>query len=235
MQTVIIFALLPVFVLLAYIYKKDPNPEPMSCLVKATMYGVLTCLPVATCELLIQHMLFGQGEPTTFLGTISEAFLVAAIPEETVKLLALWLVVRHNPFFDEHFDGIVYAVCVSLGFAAVENVFYLVGNMEQWQSVALGWAFLAVPGHYAFGVLMGYYYSVYHFGSRSRRAAIHILAVPVLGHGVYDMLAMGGMISPGVGAVGFVILLFFCFKLHEVAKDKITAQVEKDREERFRA
>lgn len=52
---------------------------------------------------------------------ITDSLLFAAIPEELAKLFMLWLLLRKNPFFDEHFDGIVYAVCIGLGFAALEN------------------------------------------------------------------------------------------------------------------
>ena len=53
---------------------------------------------------------------STFVEAVGDAFLLAAIPEEVAKLFMLWLLLRKNPFFDEHFDGIVYAVCVGLGF-----------------------------------------------------------------------------------------------------------------------
>ena len=59
-------------------------------------------------ESAISTSLFGADtEPTTLLGTTIDAFLVAALPEEGFKLLALWLILRKNPYFDEHFDGIV--------------------------------------------------------------------------------------------------------------------------------
>ena len=117
-----------------------------------------------------------DGEPTTLIGSTMQAFVVAALPEESFKLLALWLVLRKNPFFDEHFDGIVYAVCVELGFAAVENIFYVFSE-EEWVTVAISRALLAVPGHYAFAILMGYYYSVYHFVDHSPKVAACILRV----------------------------------------------------------
>jgi RsiW-degrading membrane proteinase PrsW (M82 family) len=193
-------ALLPAFLLLLYICKKDPHPEPTGKLVKAFQFGVMICIPVSFVETVIESVLFGGEEPTTLFGTTVMAFFVAAIPEETAKLIALWLVLRKNPYFDEHFDGIVYAVCVSLGFAAIENVFYIVGE-ESWMSVAFSRALLSVPGHYAFGVLMGYYYSMYHFVNRSSNNAVCILLMPVLAHGIYDALAMSGMADPMVGAV----------------------------------
>ena len=106
-------ALLPAILLWVYIWKKDPHPEPTRLLVKAVLWGVAIGLPVSMVEMGIQSMLFGvDGQPTSLVGTTSMAFFVAALPEESFKLLVLWLLLRKNPYFDEHFDGIVYAVCV---------------------------------------------------------------------------------------------------------------------------
>lgn len=221
-------ALLPAILLWIYIWKQDPQPEPTNRLVKAVLYGVIIFIPVAILESAIKQVLLG-GEPTTVFGTTVMAFFVAAIPEESFKLLALWLVLRKNPFFDEHFDGIVYAVCVGLGFAAVENVLYLIGSQENWFSVAIARSLMAVPGHYAFGVLMGYYYSVYHFVDHSPRTAACVLLVPVLAHGVYDTLALSGLVDASIGSIAFFILIYFCIKMHKFAKKKMLAQIEKDR------
>lgn len=214
-------AILPAVLLFLYVWKKDPHKEPFWQLFKAVLFGIAICVPVATVEQMIQGMFFGPGGAASSLfGTTVEAFCVAALPEETAKLLALWLVLRKNPHFDETFDGIVYAVCVGLGFAAVENVFYVLGD-ENWMSVAITRALLAVPGHYAFAVLMGYYYSMYHFVNRSFTNAVRILLVPVLAHGVYDALALSGTVNPVIGGIAFFVLIFFCIKMHKHAQAKM--------------
>lgn len=138
------------------------------------------------------------------------------------------MVLKKNPFFDEHFDGIVYAVCVGLGFAAVENISYVFSH-DDWASVAISRALLAVPGHYAFAVLMGYYYSVYHFVNRSPKVAICVLLAPVMAHGIYDALAMASLVNPYVGGIGFVVLIYFCIKMHKRAQAKVVALVKKDK------
>lgn len=221
-------ALLPAIILFVYICKQDPQPEPTRWLLKATLYGVGICFPVSLLELTIENV-FGLGEPITIVGTTLQAFFVAALPEESFKLLALWLILRKNPYFDEHFDGIVYAVCVGLGFAAIENVFYVVGEEDNWLGVAFTRALLAVPGHYAFAVLMGYYYSLYHFVDRSPRTAVCILLIPVLAHGIYDAIALGGMVNPYVGSISTFVLIYFCVKMHKFAKEKMFAQIDRDK------
>ena len=221
-------AVLPAFLLLLYIWKKDTQKEPTSLLVKAVLLGVAIIIPVAILESGIEAMIFGvEGKPTSLLGTTTMAFVVAALPEETFKLFALWMVLRKNPYFDEHFDGIVYAVCVGLGFASMENIMYVFGE-DDWFSTAIVRALLAVPGHYAFAIMMGYYYSVYHFVDHSPKVAACVLLVPVLAHGTYDALAMSGIVSPVVGGLSFFVLIYFCVKMHKVAKGKVLALVAKD-------
>ena len=225
---IITSAFLPAILLWFYIWKKDTQKEPTSWLVKAMLWGVAICIPVAIVESGIETLLFGlDGKPSSLWGTTTLAFVVAALPEETFKLFALWMVLRKNPHFDEHFDGIVYAVCVGLGFAAFENIMYVLGE-EDWLSTAIVRALLAVPGHYAFAILMGYYYSVYHFVDHSPKIAASVLLMPVLAHGTYDSLAMSGIVSPVVGGLSFFVLIYFCVKMHKVAKAKVLALVEKD-------
>lgn len=222
-------ALLPAALLWLYVWRKDKQPEPVSKLLKAVLLGIVICIPVALIELGIGVLLFGvDGEPHTLFGTAAESFIMAALPEESFKLLALWLVLRKNPYCDEHYDGIVYAVCIGLGFAALENVLYVFGN-DDWLTVGITRALLTVPGHYAFAVLMGYYYSVYHFVNHSRKVAACIFLVPFVAHGIFDTLALSGAVDVYVGGVCFFILILFCVRMHKFAQKKVVALVEKDR------
>ena len=231
MTLAFIAALLPAFLLWLYIWKKDPQKEPTSQLVKAVLWGAVIIIPVGFLEVGIQNILFHGGKPSNIFDTTIEAFFVAALPEESFKLLVLWRFLKKNPYFDEHFDGIVYAVCIGLGFAAVENVFYIIAA-EDWVTVAIARSLMAVPGHYAFAIMMGYYYSRYHFVDPSPKTAVCILLVPFLAHGIYDALAMSGLVDPTIGGVCFLILIYFCVKLHKKAKSKIIAQIERDNAER---
>lgn len=226
---ILIVALLPAALLWWYIWKRDQKKEPTKLLVKATCYGVLICFPIALVEILISTILFGpDGQPTTLIGTTANAFLVAAIPEETFKLLALWLILRKNPYFDEHFDGIVYAVCVGLGFAGFENILYLFQNIEDWMSIAFFRSLMAVPGHYAFAILMGFYYSKYHFVDHSRRTAVMILVAPVLAHGLYDALLMTSMVNAVLGGLCFIITVVLLCRLHVYARKKVFSMIDTD-------
>ena len=227
-------AVLPAILLWLYTCKKDAQPEPMSQMLKAFLYGALICVPVALVEQWLSVLLFGpDGTPSTLTGSTAQAFLVAAVPEEAFKLLALWLILRKNPFFDEHYDGIVYAVCVGLGFATIENLGYVLSHTDAWFAVAVSRALLAVPGHYAFAVFMGYYYSLYHFGHKSTKNLLSIFFIPVLAHGCYDAFAMSGSVEPVLGGISFILLVYLCIKMHKNARQKIRDQVNRDRQERL--
>ncbi len=225
-------AILPVAFLWMYVWKQDTKKEPLAQLLKGLIYGALICIPVVFVESAISMLLIGPGgEPQTLGDTTLLSFLGAALPEEGFKLLALWLLLRKNPYFDEHFDGVVYAVCVGLGFAAVENAVYVMPT-EDWMSVGFSRALLAVPGHYAFAVMMGYYYSVHHFIDHSPKTAVMILLVPVIAHGIYDSLALSGMVDPLIGGLSFVVLILFCVRMHKIAYQKVVTLVMKDRKSR---
>lgn len=103
----LVTSLLPAVLLLLYIWKKDTQKEPTDMLLKAVSWGIWIIIPVVVVENLMELMLFGEnGKPITVVDTTALAFLVAAIPEEGFKLLALWMVLKKNPFFDEPLTGL---------------------------------------------------------------------------------------------------------------------------------
>ena len=102
-------------------------------------------------------------------------------------------------------------------------------------STAILRALLSVPGHYAYAVLMGYYYSVYHFIDHSPKVAARILLVPILAHGIFDSIAFSGMFDPIAAVVCFFLLIFFCVKLHKFSYRKIIAQIERDKKDIYNA
>ena len=223
-------ALLPAIVLLGYICWRDrKSPEPIKQLLKAIALGVLAIPLTLAIVYPLQWIGVIPEEYTTIFGAIYDAFMSAAIPEELSKLFLLWLFLRKNPYFDERMDGIVYAVCVSLGFAGLENVLYVVLD-EDWASVAISRAIFAVPGHFCFGVLMGYFYSLAKFEPqhRMRYSALALLA-PIVAHGIYDSLLfiMQVYIPTWLESILLLGFLIFCFYLWKWAAKSIKRHLEK--------
>ena len=128
-MVIVFVSLAPVFIILFYVYFRDKyDKEPLGLLVKSVVVGMLTVIPIVFVERLLVGLMppFGKVASAAY-----NAFLVAGSTEEIFKFLALYLLVWRNPNFNEKFDGIVYAVFVSLGFAAVENVMYVLDSGYQ--------------------------------------------------------------------------------------------------------
>ena len=227
---ILLIALLPVVILVYYIYHKDKkSPEPTGQLVKAFLWGILS-VPLSLC-ISIPLGLIGvyPTETTSILGSISTAFFGAAIPEETAKFIMLWLLLRKNPYFDEKMDGIVYAVCISLGFAALENIMYLFSNAESYLSVGIARAIFAIPGHFCFGILMGYYYSLAKFYPKTpKKNKALILVAPILVHGVYDSILFIINVTPAISSILLIVFLVFCHKMWKYGSKRIQEHLKRD-------
>ena len=168
-------------------------------------------------------------EATSILGSICTAFFGAAIPEEIAKFIMLWLLLRKNPYFDEKMDGIVYAVCVSLGFAALENIMYLYTNADSYLSVGIARAIFSVPGHFCFGILMGYYYSLAKFYPKTpKKNKVLILAAPIIVHGLYDSILFIINVTPSISGILMIVFLVFCHKMWKYGSCRIKEHILRD-------
>jgi RsiW-degrading membrane proteinase PrsW (M82 family) len=180
----LIASITPVIIFLFLIYNKDSIKEPLGLLMKCFFGGFLSII----LTLIIDEFLapLGKGITSPFAQSCFDAFLQAGFPEEFSKLLILFWLVWSKKEFDQHYDGIIYAVFVSMGFAMVENLMYVYkGGM----SVALMRAVLAVPGHGFFAVAMGYYFSLakFHNGPKKGEFILKCLMVPAILHSLYDL------------------------------------------------
>jgi len=215
MINVIALAVLPALILLFYTYQQDKmQREPVKMIGKGFLWG---CLSVF-CSFFISVPSMNLGlfptEIHSFWDAFRTAFFGAAIPEETAKLFCLWMFLRKNPYFDERMDGIVYAVCIGMGFAAFENIEYLFAAGTDWVTTGIGRSLTAIPGHFGFAVIMGYFFSLNHFDRyRAPGAAVKMWLYPVLAHGIYDTVAMMAEVSPQLSGAITVAILLFCFQM----------------------
>ena len=215
MINVIALAVLPALILLFYTYQQDKmQREPLKMIGKGFLWG---CLSVF-CSFFISVPSMNLGlfptEIHSFWDAFRTAFFGAAIPEETAKLFCLWMFLRKNPYFDERMDGIVYAVCIGMGFAAFENIEYLFAAGTDWVTTGIGRSLTAIPGHFGFAVIMGYFFSLNHFDRyRAPGAAVKMWLYPVLAHGIYDTVAMMAEVSPQLSGAITVAILLFCFQM----------------------
>lgn len=185
-QNLLFVSLAPVLIIAFYIYNRDRyEKEPLNLLLKALFAGVLIVLPAVLIEKYLTNIYFGN-EGLAYAGYT--AFVVAGFTEEFLKYSAFIFFFWTEKNFNERFDGIVYAVYIALGFAAIENILYVfTGGV----GVGIVRALTAVPAHALFGIAMGYYFGLARFALR-HRAPLMFLAflMPYLFHALYDFLLM---------------------------------------------
>ena len=230
MLNVIALAVLPALILLFYTYQQDKmQREPVKMIVKGFFWGCLSVFFSFFISVPSMNLGLFPSEIHSFWDAFRQAFFGAAIPEETAKLLCLWLFLRKNPYFDERMDGIVYAVCVGMGFAAFENVEYLFAAQTDWVTTGIGRSLTAIPGHFGFAVLMGYYYSLNHFDNyRSSGAGLKMWLYPVLAHGIYDTVAMMSAVTPQLSGAITIAILLFCFQMVKWARKSMQKHLVAD-------
>ncbi len=187
-------AVLPGVLLLVFILWTDrKNPEPFQLIIKAVLCGFISLGVLRLFWRYVPDYFTWAGVQDTIIEKVRYAFLYAAFPEELAKLIMLWVVVSRNTYYNEPCDGIVYSVCIGLGFATLENISYVSGH-ENWGGVALARAMLSVPAHYLCAILMGYYYSIVRFwpssGVKRLWKLVRIILLPVLIHGTFDCMAI---------------------------------------------
>ncbi len=216
-------AILPVIVLAFFVYRKDKfEKEPLRMLLKAFLFGCLSVVPAIFIEKILSSLFVMMGGlylPGVFRG-LYNGFVVAGCTEELCKLLLLSWAVWKSREFNEYFDGIVYATFVSLGFAGVENIMYVFSQSGFETALMTGGvrAVLSVPGHFLFGVVMGYYFALAKFQPDQRRQnLVKAFVYPMLLHGTFDALLMipeavgqdGGLLT----SVLFIVFIYFDVKL----------------------
>ena len=181
---ILFFGFLPAIILFAVIVALDRrHPKPFGQLIKALFFG---SIPVGF--IIISLFLMDLVGIELNQGPLASAFIGTAIPEEALKLLMLWLVLRKNKYYNKKFDGIVYSCCVGLGFATFENVLYLL-DFNIGTVVLRGT--LSVPGHFLYAVMMGYFYSLAHYNTKRRKLNMALaFLVPMLAHGLNNYTIM---------------------------------------------
>jgi protease PrsW len=224
-----LIAVAPVAVLLVYFYFRDRYRKEPILLLGLSFAGGMLSVPLV----LLFHYFVPLGTvvlDNTMLNALYNGFVMAAIPEETGKFLFLMLIIWRNRHFDEYYDGILYAVYVSLGFACIENILYV---QEGGVNVGIGRAFLAVPGHALDGILMGFYLSLAKFIPRKRPHFLFLsLLAPIIAHGIWDFLIFlsAGMAEtyPLFSILGVIAFFAFVMKLFRMGRRRINVMLQRD-------
>ena len=205
-------AVIPAVLLMRYVYKQDKlDRESGRMLLSLVLLGALSTAFAVVVELLGELILKQFLSPESTLYIAIEYFGIVAFAEEGGKYIVLKKRTWRSGEFNCQFDGVVYAVFVSLGFALWENIKYV---SVYGISTALVRAVTAIPGHACFGVFMGVLYGMAKrydgigqpdVSARYRKAAVF---VPALIHGFYDFCLSMQSAFFSVIFLPFILLMF---------------------------
>ncbi|MFB4166343.1 glutamic-type intramembrane protease PrsW [Virgibacillus sp. JSM 102003] len=179
MLAIVSAGIAPALALMSFIYLKDKFTEPFSLILKTFILGALLVFPI----MFIQYALTIENiSGNNFI----QSFLEVGFIEEFFKWFIFMYVIYHHTEFDAHYDGIVYAVSISLGFATVENFLYLLTNGIEY---AFSRALFPVSSHALFGVIMGYHFGKAKVNSYYKKWNIALaLFLPFILHGSYNYI-----------------------------------------------
>ncbi len=199
----LLLAIAPVMIVLLYIYFKDKfEKEPVHFLFKNFVLGAVLSVTLTVVFGYFANKIFPITDNLSVFQQFVKAFFIVAFVEELSKYLIVKYYAQVHKEFNEPFDGIVYAVTISMGFAALENILYV---LQFGLTTGLVRAFTAVPAHAIFGVLMGYFMGKAKFSNNRILLNFVGLIVAVLFHGAYDFFLFIHFI-PGITIGAFVSL-----------------------------
>lgn len=204
-MTIFIVSIAPIFIVLLYIYFKDKfEKEPFPFLLKNFFLGAFLSVLITIVLTYLANQVFTITDETSLFQQFIKAFFIVGLVEELSKYLIVKYHAQTHEEFNEPFDGIVYAVVISMGFAAVENLLYA---FQFGMDTAILRAISAVPAHATFGILMGYFMGKAKFSNQRLLYNLLGLITAILFHGTYDFflfvksesgIAIGTLVALGV-------------------------------------
>lgn len=196
-------AVAPVLTIIIYIYIQDKyEKEPVGLLIASFFLGGIVSVLIVTGLYIFTGNFIPITDEYSIWQQFINAFIVVALSEEFSKYVIVKYFAQPKKAFNEPYDGIIYAVMVSMGFACTENILYVLqGGFE----TAVLRAFTAVPAHATFGILMGYYMGKAKFSNNRFKLNMAGLFLAVLFHGAYDFFLFIRFI-PGISTGAFVSL-----------------------------
>jgi len=191
----LLVAILPPIVLMLFFYLRDRyKKEPVWPVFLAFVLGAFVTLPASATSSFIQRLTDWLNPSAGLFNIFLGAFFIVGLIEESWKFLVVRFYCYHRPEFDEPYDGIIYATAVALGFATLENILYIFNPslLGSWR-VGILRAFMAVPSHAFYGVLMGYFVGEAKFARGDTEAnllSLFGLFLAIVAHGIYDFIVI---------------------------------------------
>ena len=221
----IVAALIPVLIIIFYVFKQDQFPEPKRIVFKTFIFGaaIVLALNLILGDVDKYASTYFKGETFNFF----DNFIRAAFLEEFFKMIVIVFFCTRKDEFDEPMDGLVYGVAASLGFAAYENIEYVLYSYEQPSySIALIRAFSAVPLHAICGVMMGFLITQAIFEKEHNYLNLILsLLIPVGIHGLYNFSLTSSLISQHMAFIIVIVFIIRAIFLFNSLKKKQKASI----------
>lgn len=205
MEKLVVLAVSPVFICLFYIFIRDKyEREPLWLALTGLFWGAAITAFIVFCEKFMEGFTPDNNKFEPFY----TSFFVASLVEEGFKFVVLYFLIRRSSEFDEGYDAVVYSVFVSLGFAGVENFFYVFSPELGGIRTGILRAVLSVPAHGLFGVCMGFYFSRCRFFEEKSLKPFYAFIAGFIWHGMYDFLLLSDFMFSGILFLGFVVYMW---------------------------
>ena len=220
-MALLLVTILPSILIILFFVYSDKFREPRGQILKVFIYGILITIPAYFLNTYLNAFWYNNFRVSE--GLIG-SFLTAAPVEEGLKLSILYFFVYKMKDFNEPIDGIVYGVTASLGFATLENFYYVYLLADYYQtssmSLAVARSFSAIPAHAVFGVFMGYFFMKYVFVKKGDNL-LFAFTIPFVLHGCYNLFTVSNFyISLGLILISWIIALRMFAGLKEIQKSK---------------
>lgn len=211
---VIISGIAPAFLWLVFWLREDKdNPEPKGLLAIVFIMGVASVWLVLPIQQMIQKLGFpSMWELTAWAGA-----------EEIVKFVTVWLIVSNTEQADEPTDWPIYLITVALGFAALENILFLIKPFSVGETAValltgqlrfLGSTLLHTVTSGAIGISMGL--SFYMSGFKQTIYVTVGVAVAIILHSVFNFFIIQSEGGEILKALSFLwvstIIVFLLFE-----------------------
>jgi protease PrsW len=156
-------AIAPALLMLWLVIAADERPGPPGKVWTAFVLGAASISLLGVARAPFMPILNAPENPW-IMQVVNSVFGVAA-PEEIVKILVIVVVSARRPRFADPMDTVVYGAAAGLGFAAYENLAYLIQHQEIWRSLAALRSVLTVPFHGSLGIIAGAYLAIARSGT----------------------------------------------------------------------
>jgi protease PrsW len=156
-------AVAPALLVLWLVIAADERPGPPVRVWTAFLLGAASISLLGVVRAPFMSILAAPENP--WLAQALHSVFGVAAPEEIVKILVIVAVSARRQRFADPMDTVVYGAAAGLGFAAYENLAYLVQHQEMWRSLAALRSVLTVPFHGSLGIIAGAYLAIARSGT----------------------------------------------------------------------